>query len=107
MKDTIYLRVSKNKVEGMTKSPPSLARGEIPVRLIVEVDPEAFREPVLERHVQVTDWRQGVDVADVMFRESVITEDEAKVIRDRRIAQMREILEGQGFTVTEPGGDGG
>jgi hypothetical protein len=100
VKETIYLRVSPQRVEGMTKSLPSLNRGEIPVKLVVEVDPSAFREPVLERHVQVTDWREGIDIADIDLRESVITEAEAQMIRDRRLAQMRKILEEHGYEVT-------
>lgn len=102
MKEVIYLRVSRQKVEGMTKNLPALAHGEIPVKLVIEVEPGAFREPVIERHVKVVDWREGIDIADISLKESVITEAEAQMIRDRRLAAMRKILEGQGFTVTEP-----
>ena len=102
MKETIYLRVSQQRVEGMTKSLPSLSRGEIPVKLLIEVDEAAFREPVIERHVRISDWREGIDIADVDLREATITEAEAQLIRDRRLAAMRAILEAQGFTVTEP-----
>jgi len=110
LKETIYLRVSPAKVEGMTKNLPDLRRGEIPVKLVIEVDPGAFREPVIERHVKITDWREGIDIADLDLRESVITEAEAQLIRDRRLAQMRKILEEHGFEVTaasrEAGGSG-
>jgi hypothetical protein len=100
MKETIYLRVSPSRVEGMTKRLPDLQRGEIPVKLVIEVDAGAFREPVIERHVKITDWREGIDIADLDLRESVITEAEAQMIRDRRLAQMRQILEDHGFEVT-------
>lgn len=86
----------------MTKSLPRLNRGEIPVKVVVEVDPAAFREPVIERHVHVTDWREGIDLADVELREAVITEEEAQIIRDRRLSQMQRVLEERGFTVTAP-----
>lgn len=102
MKEIIYLRVSRHKVEQMTKSLPSLQRGDIPVKLVIEVDAAAFREPVIERHVHVVDWREGIDIGDIELRESVITEAEAQVIRDRRLAAMRRILEEQGFTVDPP-----
>lgn len=90
----------------MTKSLPHLNRGEIPVKVVVEVDETAFREPVIERHVHVTDWREGIDLADIELREAVITEEEAQIIRDRRIAQMRCILEERGFTITAPPSQG-
>lgn len=102
MKETIYLRVSRSKVEGMTKRLPDLGRGEIPVKLVVEVDPSAFREPVIEQHVKISDWRQGIDVADVTLKEAIITEAEAQLIRNRRLAEMRRILEDNGYGVTDP-----
>ena len=102
MKDTIYLRVSPRKVEGMTKTLPELRRGEIPVKLVIEVDSSAFREPVIERHVEITDWREGIDIGDIDLNESIITEAEAQLIRDRRLAAMRRILEDQGYQVSEP-----
>lgn len=102
MREVIYLAVSPRKVERMTKSLPQLSRGEIPVKLIIEVDQAAFREPVIERHVQITDWREGIDLGDLDLRESVITEEEAQVIRDRRLARMRAVLEDHGYQVTQP-----
>jgi hypothetical protein len=102
VKEVIYLAISRRKVERMTKNMPDLNRGEIPVKLIVEVDEAAFREPVIERRVHVTDWREGIDLADIDLRESIITEAEAQIIRDRRLAAMRRILEEQGYEITEP-----
>jgi hypothetical protein len=102
VKEVIYLRVSKRGISGMTKGLPQLARGEIPVKLVLEVDDAAFGPPVLEQHVRIVDWRQGIDIADVDFREAIITEAEAEVIRARRIEAMRKVLEGQGYTVTAP-----
>jgi hypothetical protein len=109
VKEVIYLAVSRRKVERMNKSMPDLARGEIPVKLVIEVDEAAFREPVIERHVHIADWREGIDIADVEMRESVITEAEAELIRQRRLAAMRHILEDHGYGITAPeaeeGGD--
>lgn len=102
MREVIYLAVSRQKVERMTKNLPDLKRGEIPVKLVVTVDNGAFREPVIEIPVHVADWREGTDIADVELREAVITEAEAQLIRERRLAAMRAVLEGQGYTVTAP-----
>ena len=102
MKEVIYLAVSRRKVERMNKAMPDLRRGEIPVKLVVEVDEAAFREPVIERHVHIVDWREGIDLADITLRESVITEDEAQMIRDRRLAAMRRILEEHDYEVIPP-----
>lgn len=102
MKETIYLVVSRQRVERMLKSLPQTGRGEIPVKVIVEVDAAAFREPVIERAIHITDWRGGIDIADVDLREATITEAEAEQIRTQRLAAMRKILEAHGHTVTRP-----
>ena len=102
MRETIFLAVDRAGVRRMTKRLPDLNRGEIPVKLVVEIDDTAFREPVIERHVHVTDWREGIDIADIQLKESIITEQEAELIRARRLAKMREILEGQGYEVNDP-----
>jgi hypothetical protein len=102
MKEIIYLRVSPYKVEGMTKNLPNLNRGEIPVKLIVEVDEKAFREPVIEQKVTIVDWRQGIDIADVQLKESIITDKEAEMIRTQRLERMKQILQDQGYKIEPP-----
>jgi hypothetical protein len=100
MREIIFLVVSPQRVERMTKSLPSLKRGEIPVKLIMEVAPTAFREPVIERRVEIVDWRDGIEVGDLDLKESFITEEEAALIRERRLEKMRELMEANGYEVT-------
>jgi hypothetical protein len=100
MKDTIYLVADRAGIRKMTKSLPVVGRDQIPVKLTIEVDPKAFQTPVLERSVTIMDWRDGIDLEDVRFTGNFITEEEAEVIKQRRIAKMREILENQGYTVS-------
>lgn len=107
MKEVIYLRVTRHRVEGMTKRLPELSRGEIPVKLVIEVDDTAFREPVIEQRIRVSDWRQGIDIADVEIREGIITEDEAALIRERRLAAMQQVLIDHGYEVVPPEDDEG
>ena len=101
MKEVIYLAVDRYGVKRMTKNVPSLNRGEIPIKLTLTVEDQAFREPVIEKTVHIEDWRQGVDIADVEFKESIITEEEAQVIRERRLEKMKEVLESQGYSVSK------
>ncbi len=102
MRETIFLVVTRRGIDRMTKRMPQLAKGEIPVKLSVTVEDSAFREPVLEREVTVSDWREGLDLADVDFTETFITEDEAEIIRARRLAAMQGMLESRGYQVTPP-----
>ncbi len=102
MKEIIYLRVSKSKVEGMTKNLPYVQRGEIPVKLTIEVKDDAFKEPTIAKEVVIEDPLSGTDVAaDVEFRGSVITEDEAKKIKAMRIERMAEVLRSEGYEITK------
>lgn len=101
MKDVIYLVCNKDKVESMRKSLPTLKRGEFPIKVNIEVNTENMRPPVLEKTIYVEDWRQGIDLEDVEFNQHIITKEEAEIIRQRRIEKMKQILEGQGYTVAQ------
>lgn len=105
MREVIYLVVSRNKVERMTKKLPDVYRGETVVKLDVTVDPKAFQPPTLDQHVVVNDWRDNIDLEDVQFNGNIITEEEAQIIRERRIAKMAEILKEQGYSVTKDESD--
>ena len=92
-------------VQRMTKDLPSLYKSEIPIKLKLTVEPTAFREPVMEKSIVVEDWRAGVDIADVEFKETTITEEEARLIREQRLKRMAEVLEAQGYVVSTADGD--
>lgn len=102
MKDTIYLIVDQRGVQSMRKSFTGTRRGEVCVKLNVEVDKKAFEPPVIEQNVYVNDWRDGIDLEDVQFNQNVITEEEAEMVRQKRLAKMSQILEDQGYKVEAP-----
>jgi hypothetical protein len=102
VKDTIYLTVSRQGVLHMRKSYTGTRRGEAIIKLGVTVDDKAFQPPMLEQQVVVNDWRAGIDMEDVQFNQNVITEEEAEMVRQKRLAKMSEILQGQGYTITPP-----
>jgi len=102
MKELIYLRVDRSGVKGMTKKAPSIYKDEIIVKLNIEVDNKAFGVPTIEQNVVVNDWSSDIDVKDVAFEQHIITQEEANMIRERRLARMKEILEGQGYQITKP-----
>lgn len=79
-----------------------MRKGEIPVKLTVEVNDKAFGRPVVEQKIYVDDWTKGIDLEDVEFRKNIITDEEAQMIRERRLSKMKEILEGQGYEIKEP-----
>lgn len=100
MRETIWLVVSPSRVERMTKKPPSVNRGEIAVKVNLEVPLKSFRPPVIERTLLIEDWRDGTELEDVHLRNDVITEEEAKLIVERRLARMAEILRERGYSVS-------
>ena len=107
MKQTIYLRADRRGVIAMTKSLPGLYKDEIIIKVNVEVADKVFGNPVIEQKVVVTDWASDIDVQDVQMNQSIITQQEADMIRERRLERMREILESQGYTITKEDEDGG
>lgn len=101
MRQTIYLRVDRRGVQGMTKSMPSLYKDEIIVKVNLEVNDKAFGAPTVEQDVVVNDWSSDIDVQDVEFNQNIITQEEANMIRERRLERMKEILETQGYEITK------
>lgn len=102
MRQIVYLYCDEYGVNRTTKTLGQVRRGEIPVKLELVIEETAFREPIIEKKVVVEDWRQGVDIADVDFKETFITEEEAETIRQMRFEKMSEILAKQGYQVTPP-----
>ncbi len=103
MQDVIYLVVTPRKIERMTKSMPDTRRGEIVVKVMVEVPSGAFGPPVLEQRIVVEDWQQGIALDDLDLSSGIITQEEAALIRERRLMQMARVLADNGYVVTEAG----
>ena len=101
MKETIYLYVSREGVQRMRKSLTSLHRGEIPVKIKVEIDKDAFQPPTIEKKIRISRWDSNIDMEDIEFKKDVITNEEAEIIKNKRIEKMKEILTNQGYTVVE------
>lgn len=102
MKEIIWLVCTRQGFERATKRPPVLNRGEIPVKLVLEVDPAVFGPPVLEMKLHVRDWREGLVLPDPELRDMTITEAEAEKIRAQRLAAVEQMLRERGYTVVAP-----
>lgn len=101
MKETIYLTASRNGVgKTVRKSLPSnVGRGEVPIKVTIEISNDAFAPPVLEQYIKIEDPYKGIDLEDVHFSGSTITEAEAEVIRQRRLDKAASILQANGYKV--------
>lgn len=101
MRDTVFLVLTPQRVDRMTKSVPSIHRDEIVVKLTVEVPPGRFRTPTVERHIMIEDWTDGTELGDLELRQDFITQAEAKLIVERRLARMAEVLREHGYSVSQ------
>ena len=101
MKETIYLYANKYGIDRMRKTLTDFKRGEIPIKLIVEVDDNAFGIPSIEKYIIIDDWGSAVDIEDVNFDKNIITPDEANIIKNKRIEKMKQILESQGYEINK------
>lgn len=106
MKDTVFLVITPRKVDRMAKTVPGTRADEIVVKLTVEVPPGRFRTPTVERHIIVEDWTDGTELGDLELRQDFITAEEAKLIVERRLARMAEVLREHGYLVSQDLGAG-
>lgn len=97
--DIVYLTVSRAGVQSMKKSFTGSKKGEIVVKLEVEVDEKAFVPPTVQKKVIVNDWQEGIELKDVEFNQEYISEEEAAAIRQQRLEKMKEVLENNGYKV--------
>jgi hypothetical protein len=100
VRDTVFLVITPRKVDRMAKTVPAVRADEIVVKLVVEVPPGRFRTPTVERHVVIEDWTDGTELGDLELRQDFITEAEAKLIVERRLSRMAEVLREHGYTVS-------
>jgi hypothetical protein len=99
MKDLIYLTINKEKVVKMTKTLPDVRRGEIIAKVDVKVEDKCFGTATIPQEIFINDWRDGIDMEDVEFKKNIISQEEADIIKQRRLEKMTQILREQGFNV--------
>lgn len=101
MRQTIYLVANRNGIDGAVRKnlPTNLRPGDIPIKVMVDIKPEAFTPPVIEQYITIEDPYKGIDLSDVHFTGDVITEAEAQIIRTRRLERAAEILRANGYEV--------
>lgn len=101
MKEVIYLTASRNGIGSSVRKnlPTNIARGEVPIKVTIEIANDAFAPPVLEQYIKIEDQYRGIDLEDVHFSGDTITESEAEIIRQRRLEKAAQILKANGYTV--------
>lgn len=101
MKEVIYLTASRNGIGNTVRKnlPTNIQRGEVPIKVTVVIEDNAFAPPVLEQHITIEDAYRGIDLEDVHFNGSIITVSEAEAIRQRRLEKAAEILKANGYSV--------
>lgn len=107
MKEVIYLVASRAGVGSTVRKnlPTNLNRGEVPIKVTVEIAPDAFAPPVTEQAISIQNPYRGIDLEDVHFNGSIITEAEAEIVRQRRLEKAAEILRANGYEVAKESAD--
>lgn len=101
MKEVIFLTASRHGVSSTVRKnlPTNLSRGEVPIKVTVNIADDAFAPPVIEQAINIENPYKGIDLEDVHFNGSVITEAEAELIRQKRLEKAANILKANGYTV--------
>lgn len=104
MKEVIYLTASRNGVGSSVRKnlPTNMNRSEVAIKVVVEIADDAFAPPVIEQYIKIQNPYKGIDLEDVHFVGSTITESEAEIIRQKRLEKAASILEANGYAVTRP-----
>lgn len=105
LKDIVYMVLSRDGYKYGRKNLPDVKRGQIIVKLNIEVEDECFGQPVLEQRVYVENWQKGIDINDIEVNQNIITGEEAEMIRNERLEKMKHILEEQGYSIINPNGE--
>lgn len=103
MKEIIYLTASRSGVGSTVRKnlPTNLRSGEVPIKITVEIVPDAFAPPIIEQSIYIENPYNGIDLEDVHFNGQTITEAEAELIRKKRLEKAASILEANGYTVSK------
>lgn len=101
MREVIYLTASRSGVGNrvLKNLPTNLGRGEVPIKVTVEIAADAFAPPVIEQTISIENPYKGIDLEDVHFTGTVITAAEAEIVRQRRLEKAASILKANGYTV--------
>lgn len=101
MREVIYLTASRNGISSTVRKnlPTNLGRGEVPIKVTVDIAADAFAPPVIEQTITIENPYRGIDLEDVHFNGSTITEGEAELIRQKRLEKAAQILKANGYTV--------
>jgi hypothetical protein len=103
MRQTIYLIATPGGIDRMTKRQPDHNRGELPIKVTVNLPSSLFAPPTISQEITIADPFRDVEIGrDVELRQLFITQDEADVIKRRRMQEMREVLEAAGYKVEAP-----
>lgn len=62
MNETIYLTISPDRVEKMTKNPPMVGSGQIRITLNINVPDKVFGKPQFESTLEVSDPNSEFEV---------------------------------------------
>lgn len=101
MKQVIYLTASRSGIgkHVLKNLPENLSRGEVPIKVTVEIKEDAFAPPVIEQNIVIESPYRGIELEDVHFSGSTISESEAQLLRERRLEKAAEILRANNYTV--------
>jgi hypothetical protein len=103
MQEDIFLVVEKDRgVRKMRKTAPKdrdLKTGQIPIKIKLHVDDSNWEPPYIEKEVVVNRWDSDIAEDDIHLESDYITEEEAKMLVEKRLENKKKVLEENGYVV--------
>ena len=99
MRDVVYLICTKSGVERLRKTVPLLKRGEVAIKVSVEVDDELFKQPIVETELKAEEKHIIKGQASVQANE--VSEEEHEAADIKAVEATLEELVAQGLLKRE------
>jgi len=107
--DTLWIHIKGSKITNHRKTKPSssdLNRGEVPAKLNISWDESELETPTIERDVDLSEALGNLKLSDLEVGAKTLTEEEVRMVRDKRRNEMAERLRREGYKVIEPEEEG-
>jgi len=103
--ETIWILIKGDKINRHRKTKPKksdLYSGEVPAKLKISWDECELDIPTIEKDVDISDALGNLRLDDLDVGSPTLTEEEVRMVREKREDEMAQRLRREGYKVIEP-----
>lgn len=103
--ETLWILIKGDKINRHRKTKPKksdLYSGEVPAKLKISWDESELDIPTIEKDVDISDALGNLRLDDLDVGSPTLTEEEVRMVREKREDEMAQRLRREGYKVIEP-----